>query len=157
MSDSTTPAPAHNLLSALVNALPSPGQGQARPRLHLRGQPQSLATHPTVRGGSQLQPRSIARLWLARCPHAQPTKALASTSAIPATEAVRVLHGHQKLGQTKPARGFAREMNLGGNAERRDLGRTRSLLGLGEARRAIAHWRIPVLISSLAAPFKLIR
>lgn len=132
MSHSTTPAPAHKLLSALANPLPSPGQGKARPCLHLQGQPQSLVTHPTVCGGSQLQPWSTACLWLAHCPHPQLTKALASTSTIPATEAVHVLHSHQKLGQIKPTQGFTSEMNLGGNAERRDLGRTWSLLSLSE-------------------------
>lgn len=76
MSDFTTPDPAHKLLSALANPLPSPGQGKARPCLRLQDQPQSLGTRPTVRGGSQLQPWSVPCLWLARCPHTQPTKAL---------------------------------------------------------------------------------
>lgn len=101
MSDFTTPDPAHKLLAALANPLPSPGQGKARPCLHLQDQPQSLGTRPTVRGGSQLQPWSVPCLWLARCPHTQPTKALASASTIPTTEAVHVLHGHQKLGHIK--------------------------------------------------------
>lgn len=48
-------------------------------------------------------------------------------------------------------------MNLGGNAERRDLVKTWSLLSLGETSGAIAQWRILVLISPLTASFKLIR
>lgn len=140
VSDFTTPA--HKLSSASANPLPSPGQGKTRPCLPLQGQPQPLLTHR----------RAAALL----CPvPTQPTPALAPASAIPAVKAVHILHGHHKLGQTKPTPGFTREMNLGGDAERRDLVKTRPLLG--ETSRAIAQWRILVLISPLTAPFKLIR
>lgn len=93
LSDFTTPA--HKLLSASANPLPSPGQGKTRLCLHLPGQPQPLLTHR--RAAALLGPVPVPT---------QPTAALAPASAIPAMEAVHILYGHHKLGQTKPTPGY---------------------------------------------------
>lgn len=93
VSDFTTPA--HKLLSASANPLPSPGQGKTRLCLHLPGQPQPLLTHR--RAAALLGPVPVPT---------QPTAALAPASAIPAIEAVHILYGHHKRGQTKPTAGY---------------------------------------------------
>lgn len=124
-------APAQKPLSAFTDPLATPGQGKAM------FPPAGSATAPghSCHGDSEWQPQSSAHLGLVLCPHTQLAMTLASTSATPAREPPPVLHGHKNLGQIKPTQGLTREMNPGNKAEKRDLGKTQSLLSLSETSR----------------------